>query len=106
MSMQCTSDRRTGSGSISKTVSKPRACNLVTRCFACEAWDCAGLTSVHIVGKNPLVTYPRVPGHEIAATIEETQWRRSRRIAAGRECGRVALHQLRQVRFLPCAVAR
>lgn len=23
-------------------------------------------------GKNPLVTYPRVPGHEIAATIEET----------------------------------
>jgi threonine dehydrogenase-like Zn-dependent dehydrogenase len=23
-------------------------------------------------GKNPLVTYPRIPGHEIAATIEET----------------------------------
>src|SRR6476659_7897671 len=23
-------------------------------------------------GKNPMVTYPRIPGHEIAATIEET----------------------------------
>ena len=23
-------------------------------------------------GKNPLVTYPRIPGHEIAATIAET----------------------------------
>ena len=23
-------------------------------------------------GKNPLVSYPRIPGHEIAATIEET----------------------------------
>ncbi len=22
-------------------------------------------------GKNPLVTFPRIPGHEIAATIEE-----------------------------------
>src|SRR5882762_5112518 len=23
-------------------------------------------------GKNPLVTYPRIPGHEVAATIVET----------------------------------
>src|SRR3954447_13637681 len=23
-------------------------------------------------GKNPMVSYPRIPGHEIAATIEET----------------------------------
>src|SRR5436305_1217664 len=23
-------------------------------------------------GKNPMVTYPRIPGHEIAATIQET----------------------------------
>src|SRR5437879_1827250 len=23
-------------------------------------------------GKNPLVSYPRIPGHEIAATIEQT----------------------------------
>lgn len=34
-------------------------------------------------GKNPLVSYPRIPGHEVAATIEETGSRVPARFEAG-----------------------
>ncbi|MDP9170545.1 MAG: zinc-binding alcohol dehydrogenase family protein [Acidobacteriota bacterium] len=34
-------------------------------------------------GKNPLVTYPRIPGHEIAAVIEQTGAQVPKRFAAG-----------------------
>jgi threonine dehydrogenase-like Zn-dependent dehydrogenase len=34
-------------------------------------------------GKNPLVTYPRIPGHEIAATIEQTGFNVPARFHAG-----------------------
>lgn len=34
-------------------------------------------------GKNPLVTYPRIPGHEIAATIEKTGFNVPARFHAG-----------------------
>ena len=34
-------------------------------------------------GKNPMVTYPRIPGHEIAATVEQTGADMPRSIRAG-----------------------
>ena len=51
-------------------------------------------------GKNPLVTYPRVPGHEIAATIVEVGPGCSGRIPAGPQRNLLALHRLRPVRFM------
>ena len=52
-------------------------------------------------GKNPLVTYPRIPGHEIAATIVETGRGRAKGIRRGHGCDDLSEYELRQVRFLP-----
>jgi NADPH:quinone reductase-like Zn-dependent oxidoreductase len=51
-------------------------------------------------GRNPMVQFPRIPGHEIAATIIDGN------VSAPELCGRngrydVSLHKLRQVSLLP-----
>jgi D-arabinose 1-dehydrogenase-like Zn-dependent alcohol dehydrogenase len=56
-------------------------------------------------GKNPLVTFPRIPGHEVAATIVEGS-KDNLALAAGvngcgGKCNCVSLHQLRPLRILP-----
>ena len=52
-------------------------------------------------GRNPLVTYPRVPGHEIAATIVELNGEAATDLRVRPERRRFPLHQLRPVRVLP-----
>ena len=45
-------------------------------------------------GRNPLVSFPRIPGHEVAATIVDPG-SATRRLGSGRRRHVVALHQLR-----------
>ena len=54
-------------------------------------------------GLNPLVSFPRIPGHEVAATIVEA----ASRWAAGRN-GRsyFSLHKLRQMRVMPTGTSQ
>ena len=52
-------------------------------------------------GKNPMVSYPRIPGHEIAATVEETGAMFRGRFPRGNGRDGLALHELRNVRLLP-----
>ncbi len=51
-------------------------------------------------GKNPLVSYPRIPGHEIAATIVAVGEGVPARIQTGTRRYRLSKHQLRPLRFL------
>ena len=44
-------------------------------------------------GLNPLVTYPRVLGHEVSATVVEDLGGRGR-TSCGDECSRLPIHQL------------
>ena len=51
-------------------------------------------------GRNPLVSFPRIPGHEVAATVVDpcsarADWE------VGTDGHVVALHELRQVRIVP-----
>jgi len=50
-------------------------------------------------GEEPLVTYPRIPGHEVAATLEHVPANDS--ACPRNECDDVALHELWQVQRLP-----
>ena len=56
-------------------------------------------------GKNPMVTYPRILGHEIAATIEEAGGC-SRALAPRPGCHCVAIHELRPMRLVPSIAAQ
>ena len=51
-------------------------------------------------GRNPLVSYPRIPGHEIAATIVEID-DDSSDLSVGTASDAVALYKLRKVRCVP-----
>ena len=48
-------------------------------------------------GKNPLVSYPRIPGHETSATIIELGPDVPRQYNAGQNVDRFALQQLRHL---------
>ena len=52
-------------------------------------------------GKNPLVSYPRIPGHEIAATIVETGADVPKDLKRRHGCHGLSEHQLRPMRVLP-----
>ena len=52
------------------------------------------------LGKNPMVTYPRIPGHEVGATLEHVP-ANDLGLIDGNECYDVALYELRQVYLLP-----
>jgi threonine dehydrogenase-like Zn-dependent dehydrogenase len=45
-------------------------------------------------GRNPLVSFPRIPGHEVSATIEDSPVDTA--LSAGVECNPVALPQVVQ----------
>ncbi len=51
-------------------------------------------------GRNPMVTYPRIPGHEIAATIVDAG-ANVPRLPTRRRRHRLPLHQLRNLRIMP-----
>ncbi len=46
-------------------------------------------------GRNPLVTFPRIPGHEVSATVIEGD----SSLPAG--CSSFSIYELRRLRFLP-----
>ena len=56
-------------------------------------------------GQNPLVTFPRIPGHEVAATIVDGS-KDNPALAAGIHVTMSPYTQLRQVCFLPAADGR
>ena len=55
-------------------------------------------------GRNPLVTFPRIPGHEVAATVAEANPNHLG-VAGGDGGDAIALYELRRLCFLPARTA-
>ena len=52
-------------------------------------------------GRNPLVSFPRIPGHEVSATIIAGNVNEFYRVRGRNQRYPVSLHQLRNLCFLP-----